>query len=444
MRLKTFPGGIHPKDRKELTRTRPITRVKPPQEVIIPLSQHTGAACQPLVKPGDEVELGQKIGESEKFISASVHASVRGKVKKIDSLPHPVLGKSPAILIESDKSQPDTFPGNEIEPEILSKEEILNRVKESGIVGLGGAAFPSYVKLKPPADKRIDTFLLNGAECEPYLTCDYRLMLERPEDIIAGLKLIMKVLEVKRAYVGIESNKKDAVSAMRKAAAEVPGIKIVVLKTKYPQGAEKQLIKAILGREVPSGGLPMDVGTVVNNIGTAVAIYEAAKFGKPLYERVVTVTGEPVREPGNLLVRIGTAVKELIEVCGGLKEPAAKLIMGGPMMGIAQLTDEVPVIKGTSGILVLSAGQVRIEEPGPCIRCGRCIANCPVGLMPDLIADAAEKGNFALARDYGALDCIECGVCEYECPAKRKVIQLIKYAKQQIANRKPQMANGKS
>lgn len=435
----TFRGGVHPEEMKNLTASSRIRKMRLPKKVIIPLSQHTGGVCQPLVKVGDKVRTGDRLGRSDKFISSPVHASITGTVSAITDFVHPVLGKGKSVVVEREGESENEIEGESRDRIQMTEEtiaelpadEIRGKIFAAGIVGLGGAAFPTHVKLSPPKGKAIDTFILNGAECEPYLTCDYRLMLERAEEILKGAGVIMKVLGVGSGYIGIEDNKPEAVRVMTEAAGRLNGetLQVVVLKTKYPQGAEKQLIKAVLNREVPSGGLPLDVGVVVDNVGTALAIWEALREGKPLYERVVTVTGRTLRRPGNLVVRIGTLLTELVEECGGMSEEPAAVIMGGPMMGLAQPTLEVPVIKGTCGVLVFGASEVRMEKPRACISCGRCVQACPLRLLPNYISLAVEKGRFDLAKEYGALDCFECGVCSFVCPAKRRLVDSVKYAK---------------
>jgi electron transport complex protein RnfC len=438
MRLKTFRGGVHAPDRKEATRGKPIEVLPAPARVVIPLQQHTGAPCEALVKEGDLVSLGQKIGESKSFVSAPVHASIAGKVTAVQALPHPVLPKPVlSVVIEAEGAAAGSPAGWAAAAggwQALDNEEIKKRIREAGVVGLGGAAFPTHVKLSPSAEKPIDTLILNGVECEPYLTNDHRLMLERGEEILEGARIVQKVLGVRRAYLGIEANKLDAIRHMSKLAAGT-GVEVVGLKVKYPQGAEKQLIKAVLGREVPSGGLPFDVGVVVQNVGTVLAVLEAVASGKPLIERVLTVGGDGVAEPKNLLVRIGTSFAAVLAACGGTQgNGESKVLMGGPMMGIAQFSLEVPVIKGTSGILVFRRG--RQEKETPCIKCGRCVEVCPMGLMPVRIADYAEKDNFAMCLEYGVKDCIECGACAFVCDTKRPLVHWVKYAKWNLARKK--------
>jgi electron transport complex protein RnfC len=436
MRLRSFRGGVHAPDRKEQTRDKAIEILPPPSRVVIPLHQHTGAPCEPLVKEGDAVILGQKIGESKSYVSAPVHASIAGKVAAIQALPHPALPKPALSVVIEAEAEPAATQGWPLAGgwESLPVEEAKARIREAGVVGLGGAAFPTHVKISPPAGKTVDTLILNGVECEPFLTNDHRLMLERGEEILAGARILQRVLGVKRAIVGIEANKMDAIRKLAGLAVGT-GIEVAGLKVKYPQGAEKQLIKALLNREVPSGGLPFDVGVVVQNVGTALAVYEAVARGKPLIERVLTVGGDGVKEPRNLQVRIGTSFAQVLEACGGIQaDGETKVIMGGPMMGIAQYSLEVPVIKGTSGILVFRRG--RQEKETPCIKCGRCVEVCPMGLMPVRIADYAEKDNFAMCVEYGVKDCIECGACAFVCDTKRPIVHWVKYAKWNLARKK--------
>ena len=432
---KTFRGGVHPPEVK-VTAEVAITTIDLPERVIIPLSQHTGAPSVPLVKVGDEVRVGTKIGEADGFISVPVHASISGKVVSISDHPHPLGKPMPAIEIEGDGKDEWIDLSGWKDLIDASPEEIRKAVREAGIVGLGGAAFPTHVKLSPPEGKSIDTVILNGAECEPYLTADHRLMLEHADEIVEGLKVIMRVLGASRGYIGIERNKPDAIEKMSEKVGGEASIEVFDLKVKYPQGAEKQLIKAITGREVPCGGLPMDVGCLVQNVGTAFAIYEALKSGKPLVERVLTVSGSAARGKGNFLVRIGTTFAHVIDQAGGMADGCAKIIMGGPMMGIAQHTTQVPVVKGTSGIVLLSDEEVYRGEPGPCLRCGKCVDHCPMRLVPNEIARLVEKGRIDDAQSYGLLDCMECGVCAYVCPSKINHVHLIKVGKAEVIARR--------
>ena len=421
--LRTFHGGIHIKDYKSFTENQPIKNAPLPKKVRIPLNQHAGKPAEPIVKVGDNVKTGQKIAEAQGSISANIHASITGKITTIDRFPEPVGGESLCIEIEG-------YGKDVVENLKCDSSDIIKCIQDAGIVGMGGAAFPTHVKLQPPKDKTIDTVILNGAECEPFITSDYRLMVERPDSVIKGLRFVMQVLGVKKGIIGIEANKPEAINILKEKSGT--DIEIVVLKPKYPQGGEKQLIKAILNREVPSGGLPFDVGVIVHNVGTIVAIDEAVSLGKPLYERVVTVTGSCVKEPSNWVVRIGTLFSDLVDWSGGLVAPAGKLIMGGPMMGFAQYTFCVPVIKGTNAVLVMKKDELKDIKKEPCIRCGKCIIGCPVGLNPGKLAILIDKGKLNEAEELGVLDCIECGVCAYSCPSNRDIVQLIKYAKRKI------------
>ncbi|MCD5401797.1 electron transport complex subunit RsxC [candidate division NPL-UPA2 bacterium] len=433
--VRTFGGGIHPQYFRELTRDKPIREAKLPGKVVIPLSQHTGALAEPRVKVGDEVKVGTRIGESDKFISSPIHSSLSGKVAAIEKHSHPVLGSALAVVIEGDGKDEREEPTLR-EPEEVTPEEVRKIIAWAGIVGLGGAAFPTHVKLTPPQGKRIDTFILNGAECEPYLTGDYRIMVERANGVVQGLRLIMRTLGVKQAYVGVEKDKVEAIESLSEALRGEEGVEVVPLEVRYPQGAEKQLIKTLLDREVPSEGLPLDVGCVVNNVGTALAIYEAVKFGKPLYERVVTVTGRAVNNPLNLRARIGTPIGALIEECGGFREDAGKVIVGGPMMGLAQYTLDVPVTKGTSGILCLREREAALREEMPCIRCARCVDTCPMGLLPTELRKEVRARRWEKLSDYNLLDCMECGCCQYVCPAHIPLVHLFKLGKSELARLK--------
>lgn len=396
-----------------------------PSRVYIPLSQHLGKVCGSLVNIGDSVSVGQKIAGIDAHVHAPIHASISGKVVAIMDWPHPVLGRGKVIVIEINKEAKS--PGHQVtrspgEVSSLTSEQIRGIVFEAGIVGMGGASFPTHIKLNPP--KPVDTLIINGAECEPYLTGDYRLMIEKTQEILLGVGLVAKCLGVKNVYIAIEDNKPEAIKAF--------GHRVQVLKSQYPQGGEKQLIKNILGKEVPQGKLPFDIGVVVHNVATVFAIYEAVYMNKPLYERVVTITGSCIASPKNILARIGTPIKELINFCGPLKEEPAKIIIGGPMMGIAQFSDEVPVIKSTTGVILFNAEETRSLEEEFCIRCGACVRECPVGLMPCLINLSSEKTLWDQAKKYGAADCIECGLCNYVCPANRRLVQSIKRAKLEV------------
>lgn len=437
MAVGTFKGGVHPPSCKEFTNNKAIEAASIPDIVIIPMQQHIGAPCEPIVNVKDKVKKGQKVGEGKAFVSAPVHSSISGEVIAIESRPHPSGDKVLSVVIKSD-GQDEIYEGINTFGDItaLSPEEIKKIIRESGIVGMGGAGFPTQVKLSPPPEKDIDTLIINGAECESYLTADYRIMLELTDEIIFGIKAVIKALGVKKAYIGIEDNKPDAYQKFRDRLADKGNIEVVSLKTKYPQGGEKQLIYSITGREVPSGGLPMDVGVVVQNVGTILAVSNAIKTGMPLIDRVVTVTGSGVKEPKNLLARIGTPFSDLIELCGGFNGDPGKVIMGGPMMGLAQKDLNVPVVKGTSGILVLTKEEAKHFEEGPCIKCARCVDMCPISLLPTRIAHFSKMEMWDEAEEYNALDCIECGCCSYICPAKIPLVQRIRIAKSEIMARR--------
>lgn len=439
MSMRTFRGGIHPPEGKTATEHKPVEDLPPPPLVVIPLQQHTGAPCAASVAVGDAVRAGQMIGDSTSAVSAPVHASISGKVVAIEPRPHPALPKPVAAVVIERAGE-----GAEIPPEApaadwrtMSPAELTGKIRSGGIVGLGGAAFPTHIKLTPPKGKSIDTLIINGVECEPYLTSDHRLMLERPMEIIEGIRILRKILGVNRVLFGIERNKPDAIELLTGRCRESgEPIEVVPLTVKYPQGAEKQLIKALLGREVPSGGLPFEVGVVVQNVGTAAAIADAVLRSRPLVSRVVTVAGDGVKEPRNLRVPIGTLFSHLIDSCGGFAvDGPVKLIMGGPMMGLAQYTADVPVVKGTSGILVLRHDS-RDAKPSACVRCGRCVEICPMGLVPHRIAEYADLDKFAMAEQYGVKDCMECGACVYACGSRRPLVHLIKYAKLNLARKK--------
>jgi electron transport complex protein RnfC len=383
------------------------------------------------------VKVGQLIGETKAFVSAPIHSSVSGTVKKIEKRPSPGGTRVNSIIITTDGQQSiheSVTPKGNLDD--LSVDEVKAIIKNSGITGMGGAGFPTHVKLSPPQDKKIDILIINGAECEPFLTSDHRVMLEMPGKIINGTRAVMKALNVEKAIIGIENNKPDAIKIIKEAIKEFPEITVSELHTKYPQGGEKSLIYAVTKKEVPSGGLPMDVGVVVQNISTVVAISNALETGMPLVERVVTITGSAVEEPKNLLVKIGTSFKDAIVFCGGYSDELGKLINGGPMMGIAQYTDEVPVIKGTSGILVLNKKDSVQPEPTNCIRCAKCIQGCPSYLQPLMISKNALMGRFDEAEGYNAMDCIECGICSFVCPAKIPLVDSIRMAKKEIIEKR--------
>jgi len=428
---KSFTGGIHPPYRKEATSTLQIERMAAPKTVIIPLQQHIGAPCEPLVAVGDHVLIGQKIGDSSAPISAPVHSSVSGKVVAIEQRPHPNGRLVMAVVIENDfaDEKVDVKPQPPLEQ--LSPEQIVKIVREAGIVGMGGGGFPAHAKLTPPQGVVLDAVLLNGAECEPYLTTDHRVMVEWAEEVVYGLRCLMKAAKVQKGYIGVEINKPDAISALQGAILGLGDIQIVSLAVKYPQGAEIQLIDACLGRKVPSGKLPLHVGIVVNNVHTAQAVARAMRKGMPSVERVITVSGACVERPGNLLVRVGTTFGDIL-ADRGLKSEPHKLISGGPMMGLAMYTPDVPVCKCTSGILALTKEETSYSEAGVCVRCAKCVDACPMLLHPTFIAQYAERGMIERAEEYGALDCRECGACTYVCPANLPLTQRIRLAKSDI------------
>lgn len=427
---RTFKGGVHPHETgngKQSTNAQAVIDAKVPAFVTIPLSQHIGAPCKCVVTPGQVVAMGQVIGEAGGFVSAPVHASVSGKVKALCNC---VLqsGKSvPAVVIENDfEDRWDECVKPRANVGSLNAKELLEIVRDRGIVGLGGATFPTAVKLAPPPEKQVDTLILNGAECEPYLTSDHRLMLEHAAEVVDGMLLEAKMLGASRMMVGIEDNKPDAVSAMQQAA-QGKNIEVVALPTKYPQGGEKQLIFALTGRRVPNGGLPADVKTVVSNVSTAYAVSKAVRENKPLIDRVVTVAGH-VKKPANLRVRIGTPLLDLVQACGGLEDGVRKVVLGGPMMGAAISTLNIPVTKGTSGLLAFGAEGVHAKE-SPCIRCGRCVQACPMRLVPTQIDAYARRSHWEDCEKIGAMNCMECGACTFVCPAKRELTQSCRMAK---------------
>ena len=406
------------------------------------MRQSLGAPAEPCVSVGDEVKVGQKIGEAAGFVSVPVHASIAGRIVSIGRFPHPLGGEQLAVVIEGDGSDgwhETVVPRDDVDS--LTADKIKKIVRDAGIVGLGGAAFPTHVKLSPPESKPIDTVILNGAECEPWLTADHRLMVEESARIVGGFVLIMRALGCERGFIGIEANKPDAIESMRGALSDFPNIRVVPLQVKYPQGAEKQLIDAILGRRVPAGGLPMDVGVVVQNVGTSLAVHDACRLGRPLVRRVLTLTGTPVSRPTNFLARIGTLVSTLLEQAGGLSGAVAKVVSGGPMMGIAQFTMDAPVIKGTSGVLFLGPDEVDTREPDPCLRCARCVHVCPMKLVPTTIEKLVAAGKTDEAVQVGLLDCIECGSCAYVCPSHRRLVHYFKFGKFIAAERRKREAS---
>ncbi len=442
MSLKTFRGGIHPPEHKEPTRDLPIEHVPAPTSVVIHLTQAIGAQNQPLVKVGDRVLKGQKIGDVQACPAAAVHASITGIVKKIEPAPQSNLKDGMAVFIEADGTD-ETAYMLPLDAFACSREDAIKRLRDAGIVGMGGASFPTDVKLAPPADKPVDTIIANGAECEPYLTIDYRTMIESPADVVEGLAIAAHILGASRAVVAIESNKADAISVIEQQfAGHGHGISMeaVLVATKYPEGGEKMLIKAVTGREVPSHGLPADIGVVVQNTGTLMAIKEAFADGKPLVERGFTVSGGACTTPKNLYAPIGTVIASLIPDVIQVSDDVRKVIFGGPMMGVAVPTLQIPVAKGTSGVLFFTAAESRQYEERQCIRCGRCADGCPVQLMPMLMNAALLSDDLNRADTIGLVDCFECGACSYVCPARIPLTQRFKLGKDLLRNQRAKEA----
>jgi electron transport complex protein RnfC len=433
--LKTFPvGGIHPSENK-LTAGSKIIYLPVPESVTIPVSQHIGAPATVIVNKGDNVKTGQPIATSKGFVSSNIHSSVSGKVTKIDSVADASGYKQTAVFIdvEGDEWIESIDRSNTIDRNIkLTPAEISKRCLDSGIVGMGGATFPSHVKLAVPEGKKCEVLIINGVECEPCLTSDHELMLEKGEEILIGVSILMKALSVDKAMIGIENNKTDAIRHLSDLASGFKGITVHALQVKYPQGAEKQLIKALINREVPSGRLPLEVGAVVHNVGTAFAVYEAVQKNKPLFERVVTITGKSLSKPGNFFVRTGTPVRKLIEAAGGLPEDTGKIVSGGPMMGKAINNIDVPVVKGTSGIVIFSREEAKRKQVNPCIRCGKCVSVCALSLEPFLLMALSERGFFEKAESERITDCMECGSCSYTCPADRPLLDYIRLGKSTV------------
>lgn len=440
MRLKTFKGGIHPNDSKGFTNKLPVVPHIPTETIVIPMRQHIGAPCEPIVQVGDDVLMGQCVGRSEAFVSAPVHSSVSGTVTDIKDYPHPGGGEAKCVVIQNDFKDtlmPSITPWNlDTKPESIKKfveqteaNVIVEKVKEAGIVGMGGAAFPLHVKLMPPKDNPIDTVILNGAECEPYLTSDHRAMLENPLQIIIGALLIKKAVNAKKIVIAIENNKPDAIKMLKNVSKDYAEVEIGVLKTKYPQGSEKQIINAVTGRQVPSGGLPSAVGVLVSNVDTASSVARAVVMNMPLIERNITVSGDAVARPTTFLVRMGVTFESLFEAANGFKVEPKKIIMGGPMMGIPQDSLQVPVIKGVSGVLAFAEPETFGKEEGICIKCGKCVDVCPMRLMPNALSMFSVTENVEKLKEYHVMDCMECGSCSFICPQRRFMVQHIKTAK---------------
>jgi len=436
-KLFSFKGGVHPHHFKSQTEHLQTEVFPAPDKVFIPLSQHIGAPAKPVVKPGDRVLVGQVLAEPSGFISAYIHSSIAGKVISINPYPHPLGKHVLAVEIENDKTdehirKPSLPPWN-----IASKEDLIQRVSSAGIVGMGGASFPTHVKLSPPDNKPIDTVIINGAECEPYLTADHRLMLEKTDALLIGALIIKKILSAKDCFIAVENNKPDALEVIESKLNDqrFKDLTLVRLRAKYPQGGEKQLINAVTGRMVPSGSLPMEAQCVVQNIGTAVAIHDAVVEGVPLYQRVVTVTGSTVRSAKNFLARVGTPVNLLLDACDTDMEATKKVISGGPMMGLAQSDLQVPVIKSTSGILAVER-VVPAVRAFPCISCGRCVKACPIHLVPSRLAKLVERERVEETIEWNIMDCIECGSCAYACPSKINLVQFMKLGKYNVQQAK--------
>jgi Na+-translocating ferredoxin:NAD+ oxidoreductase subunit C len=429
----TFPkGGIHPEEHKELTEHLAIEEMPAPDQVVLPLSMHFGAPAQPVVKKKQEVQEGDVIATVEKALGATIHSSVTGTVKSIETRPHPTMVRCNAVIIDRDPAAaPRQYQSEDWRK--VTREQLLARVKDAGIVGLGGAGFPTHVKLSPPPSAKVDTLVLNGAECEPYLTTDHRLMLEEAEKVVEGAKILLKILGIKQAVIGIELNKPDAINVLNKAAQQSSGsddlsVRVQGMEVKYPQGSEKQLIYSLTSRCVPGGGLPFDVGVIVQNISTTVAVFEAGTMQKPLYEKVVTFSGRALKRQANLKVKVGTVLSDVVNYLGGT-EDLLKIVSGGPMMGFAISNLDVPITKTTSGVLFLNSSETDIDAHGPCINCGWCIQACPMGLAPKEIGIYVEAGKGHLTEKFGVFDCFECGCCAYVCPAKRPMVQFARLAK---------------
>ncbi len=434
-RAQTFRHGIHPAEHKD-TATLPIERMPFVDEYVLPLSQHTGAPSRPLVVVGQKVRRGEMIAAPDGYISTALHAPVTGTVAAIEVRPHSRGVPSPAIIVRIDPFASQRLEIDADRPTAeTTPKELIERVQRAGLVGMGGAAFPSHVKLEVPEGKKARFVILNGCECEPYLTCDHRLMLERADAVITGLRILMRQVGAERGYIGVERNKEDAAAALTAAAVDGGDIDVIRLEVKYPQGAEKMLIDAILHREVPSGKLPIDLEVVVNNVGTAAALADLAATGKPMIERVLTVAGNAVRRPANLMVPLGTLVQQVLDHCGGLRPETRQVILGGPMMGAAQKALDIPVLKGISGILAFTDPVAQVEEE-PCIRCGRCLAACPVFLNPSRLALLARAQAADVLATHHMMDCMECASCSYVCPSNIPLVHLMRLGKAAVRAQK--------
>ena len=438
MKGLTFKRGIHPNYHKDATASLKIEKMLPGKELVFPMSQHIGAPCTPIVKKGDYVCVGDKIGEANGFVSAAIHCSVSGTVKAVEMRMTLKGVKDTCVVVENDELYTvgeRINKGVQVQGEQLTKEKLIEIVKAAGIVGLGGATFPTHVKLSTPEDKKVDFILINGAECEPYLTSDHRVMLERGEEVIGGLKMLLQVFKDAKGIIGIEDNKMDAYKHMSRLA-EGTSIEVKLLHTKYPQGSEKHLIYALTSREVPSGKLPIEVGCIVHNIDSVGAIYRAVTKGEPVLSRIVTVSGKGVNKPCNLEVKTGTSFREVLERAEVDWSKTVKIIAGGPMMGVAISDVDVPVVKGTSAILCFTEEEVACNMPSHCIRCGKCVTVCPMGLIPSALQKSAIHGHYDEFIKQNGMDCIECGCCAYTCPAKREIVQSIRTAKAAIRSKK--------
>ncbi len=433
----TFLGGIHPYDGKYISKDKPIKEILPKGDLVYPLSQHIGAPAKPIVEKGDRVLTGQKIAEAAGFVSAPIYATVSGTVKAIEPR-RVVTGDSVmSIIVENDGLYEEVEYAPVKPLDDMSKEEIIERIKEAGIVGMGGAGFPTFIKLSPKEPEKIDYVIANCAECEPYLTSDYRRMMEEPEKLVEGLKISLRLFDNARGILAVEDNKPDCIEILKNLTKDEPKISVKALKTKYPQGAERQLIYAATGRKINSSMLPADAGCVVNNVDTIVAIYHAVIEGKPLMNRIVTVTGDAIADPRNFIVRIGTNYHELVEEAGGFKKEPVKIVSGGPMMGFALFDLDVPTTKTASALLCMTEDDVSNMEPGPCINCGRCVEACPSRIVPSRLSDYAQNYNEEAFLAYNGMECCECGCCSYVCPAKRPLTQSIKsMRKMQLAKKK--------